>query len=297
MPHRTALRDDVLRAVLYYDIFRHPLRLDELARLCGGDVEPAVVQLEAEGHVERDGRYVCRHGRLSQVAARRARSAAAERAWSDAQRAASTLARFPWVRGVLVTGGLSKQSAVDDGDVDFLLLCAAGSVWTTKSTLHVLRRGLPERVRNLFCTNYLLDEQHLLVDDRNAYTAMELATAVPMYGPEACTALLTTNRWAERYVPGYAWSIERARHAPALPARSARPLERLVAPVRPRLEAVSMATWSRFWDQKYDWLPDEVRSQRFKRRPEIATNHLHDFQDYVLAEYGQRLAAVAVDAP
>lgn len=280
--------------VLYYDVFRHPLRVDEVERLCGADPEPAVSELLADGRLGREGRYVFAPGGAHHVATRRARSDRAERSWAVATRAARVLAGFPWVRGVLVTGALSKQSAVEGGDVDFLLLCAPGSVWTTKSTLHVLRRMLPEAARNLFCTNYLLDLDHLLIDDRNAYTAMELATAVPMYGREACVSLLAANGWAARHVPGFAWAVERARNAPPLP-EGPRRLEALGDPLRPRLEGWSMETWSRFWDHKYAWLPEADRRQRFKRRPEIATNHLHDFQDYVLGEYARRLAAAGVE--
>jgi hypothetical protein len=283
----------VLRTVLYYDIFRHPLTRAELARLCGGDVDRLVDALVAAGSLEVEGTYVCRPGQRAHVEGRRARSLEAERLWADAQISAGLLARFPHVRGVFVTGGLSKQSAPRGGDVDFLLLIEPGWVWTTKSALQVLRRGLPERTRNLFCTNYLLDTDHLLVDDRNVFTAMELATAVPLYGPDACVAFLSANTWAEAHVPGLRWNVERARHA--RPLRQVRWAEAATAPLRGLLEERAMKLWTGFWDHKYDWLPERARAQRFKRRPEIATNHLHDFQDYVLRELASRCHAAGIE--
>jgi hypothetical protein len=60
------------------------------------------------------------------------------------------------------------------------------------------------------------------------------------------------------------------------------------------LERAAIASWSAYWDRKYAWLPTSTRQQRFKRRPEIATNHLHDFQAYVLGEYERRCAAAGV---
>lgn|GEM_PF-3024815 len=278
--------------VLYYDIFSHPLTVAELEQLCGGSVAEALVALEAAGSVEREGPYVCRAGQRAHVPRRRARTVAAEEMWGEAQWAAALLARVPFVRGVLVTGGLSKRSSSRGGDVDFLLLVEPGWVWTTKSALQGVRRGMPERVRNLFCTNYLLATDHLLVDDRNAFTAMELATAVPVYGPEACVAFLEANRWAEAIVPGVAWNLERARHA--LPVHPPTAIERALGPGRARLESTSRAAWARFWDRKYDWLEDGDRARRFKRRPELATNHLHDFQRYVLAELAARCAAEGI---
>ncbi len=282
--------------VWYYDIFRHPLTDAELSRLCGFDVAPVVDALVAEGALERGGGHVCAPGRVGHVARRVERTAAAERRWPVARRAGRLLAALPWVRGVLVTGGLSKQSTEPDGDVDFLLLIEPGRVWATKSALQAFRRALPERARDWFCTNFLLATDRLLMDDRNLFTAMELATAVPLHGADACGALLAANRgWAERHVPGYAWSLARAANAPTHPPPApTRVVEHAVAPFAPRIERAALAAWDRYWNRKYDWLPDATRDQRFKRRPEVATNHLHDFQAYVLAEYERRCAAAGI---
>ncbi len=278
--------------VLYYDIFRHPLRDVELERLTGGDVSGGLRTLVASGKIDHMDGYVVRPGRRDQIPARVERTAAAERRWPAARRAARLLASAPWVRGVMVTGGLSKQSASPDGDIDFLVLVEAGRVWSAKSLLQGVRRTLPPPIRECFCTNYLLDERHLLLDQRNMFTAMELATAVPLHNAALCGAFLDANAWASAFVPGIAFNRARALAAPTFPANPvARAVERLLGP---RVEAASMTAWDRYWNTKYDWLPAEVRRQRFKRRPEISTNHLHDFQQYVLDEYRQRCDAAGV---
>ena len=109
---------------------------------------------------------------------------------------------------------------------------------------------------------------------------------------EACAALLGHNTWATRYVPGFAWSVERAQNAPPLPAASwSRALEaQWSGPASAWLEETALDTWQRYWDRKYAWLEARVRAQRFKRREEIATNHLHDFQAYVLGEVRETIA-------
>ena len=63
------------------------------------------------------------------------------------------------------------------------------------------------------------------------------------------------------------------------------------------LERRSMAWWGRFWNRKYGWLAESLRVQRFKRRPGISTNHLHDFQGYVLDEVARRFAAAGLSVP
>ncbi|MDP2312816.1 MAG: hypothetical protein Q8P41_07915 [Pseudomonadota bacterium] len=280
----------------YYDVFRHPLTEGELRRLCNVDPGPIVDRLVAEGRLERVQGHVCVVGGAAQVERRIARTIAAERRWPAARRAGRLLAMFPWVRAVLITGGLSKQSADVDGDVDFLLLVEPGSVWTAKSALQAFRRVLPEALRDNFCTNYLLATDQLLLDDRNMFTAMELATAVPVHGAAWCVALLDSNRaWASAHVPGFAWSRERATLAPTHPPFApTRLVEGATRPFGGTLDRAAFSVWDGYWNRKYDWLPDATRSQRFKRRPEVATNHLHDFQGYVLKEYGRRCLAAGV---
>ncbi len=281
--------------VLYFDVFRHPLTEAELTRLVSPGrphvVAAACDGLRRAGLLEAEGAWRFRPGGAPHVARRRERARYAERVWPWAQRAAGVLRRLPYVRGLLVTGSLSKNSAGPDGDVDFLVLVEPGRVWTLKTMLQALRRVLPEPARELFCTNYLLATDQLVVDDRNLFTAVELATAVPLAGPAACVALLEANDWARRFVPGLDWSLERARALPpdGLGAGGARG-----GGVGDAVERGALRAWDAYWDRKYAWLDAGVRSQRFKRRGGVATNHLHDFQGYVLREVGTRFDAAGL---
>jgi hypothetical protein len=286
------MRDAIQRTLLYFDVFHWPLSRAELVRyVAPGDpaaVEAACDELIGEGWVCEDGGWLFLAGEDDSVAARRSASRHAERSWRAASRAAAVLARFPYVRGVLITGGLSKGASAPDADVDFLLLIAPGRVWLAKTLLQAWRRTLPPRIRECFCTNYLLSSDALALDDRNAYTAIELATAIPMYDGDTCGRLLDENRWGQRYVPGWDWAVERARNAPQLPERRAAvAFERMTA--SKRLDARALSLWDAYWNRKYGWLDDATRAQRFKRRPDVATNHLHDFQFRVLAAFEARL--------
>ena len=143
-----------------------------------------------------------------------------------------------------------------------MLLIAPGCVWSTKSLLQLSRRVLPSAGRDLFCTNYLLSTDHLEIPEKNIYTAMELATAIPLYGPEACMALLQANTWAIHYLTGYLWNLERARHA--LPVQPFLPMERLTAPYQAQMEQSLLKLWNSYWNRKYHWLDPATRTQRFK---------------------------------
>lgn len=286
---RRARAEDVARLVFYFDVFRHPLRRDELAALGGADIDPAIESAVARGWVEADGRHVWRRGHGADRARREARSVEAERQWRRARRAAAWLSHVPFVRGVLVTGGLSKASAGPDGDVDFMLLVEPARVWTVKAALHGLRRVLPETVRESLCTNYLLSTDALALPQRSMFHAVELATAVPMAGPAECAGLLDANPWAEAFVPGLEFSRRRARAAPPIGAHPG-----VEAAIPPRLETLGARVINDLWERRYGWLPAPERARRFQRGAGVATNHLHDYSAWVNDEFLRRCAEVGV---
>jgi hypothetical protein len=297
------MRDALLRMVLYFDIFKHPLTVAELERLVApgqrAAVEAALTALESEGCIAATGPYRHLPGARHNIARRQERARTAEQVWPHARRAAAVLGALPFVRGVLITGSLSKSSALPGDDVDFLLLVQPGRVWSLKTITHVARKAMPESLRELFCTNYLLDVDHLSLDQRNLFTAVELCTAVPMFGPEACAGFLAANRWAEHFVPGMSWSLARADNARRQPRL--RPVSAVEAvwrgPLADQAERRALRLWDRYWRRKYDWLSDAQRDRRFQREESVATNHLHDFQEYVLREANKRMAQAGLVEP
>lgn len=266
--------------LLYFDIFHHPLMIEEITTLAGG---PPPLDPRLEIH----GRHVCRAGRKADIAPRIERSRKAEQLWPKVLRMGATVARFPWVRAVFLTGSLSKRSVTPDVDIDFLLLVESGRVWSAKTFVELVRRGLPDAGREAMCANYLRDVEAPALDDHTVFTAMELATAVPLHGD--CAALIEANPWARRWVPGLDHALERARHAPPLPTR------RLPESWVPRrADPMLRSVWNAFWNRKYRSLDPATRAQRFKRRPEVATNHFDDFQGRVIAAYEARCAEAGI---
>ena len=297
----TKMRAAILRMVLYFDIFKHPLTVAELERLIAPGRREAILDaaaaLRAEGLIEATGPYRHLPGAGRHITRRQERARQAELAWPQARRAAAILGALPFVQGVMITGSLSKNSAIPDGDVDFLLLVEPGRVWSIKSLTQVARKAMPAPLRELFCTNYLLSTSHLSIEERNLFTAVELSTAVPMHGPKACAAFVLANDWAGRFVPGLPWSLERARRARRLPRPAlSRGVERLWrGAAATALESRSRSMWDRYWRRKYDWLTEESRTRRFQRGAEVSTNHLHDFQGYVLREASSRFAMAGLE--
>ena len=295
LPLENDLSAHILRVVAYFDVFHHPLSLTEVERFTAPGEPEAVREMlrllvEAE-HVERSGRYVHLLGRRSDIARREARAWNAEETWPIARRAARVLSKLPFVDGLMITGALSKNSVANKDDIDFLVFVRPGHIWTTKTLLQVARAALPNALRECFCTNYLVSSDALALDDRTMFTAIELATAVPAANGALCKRFIEANaEWARTYVPGLDWSINRA-HALCdgdIQAPS-------TAPTSPTwLDRRCLSFWEHYWNRKYGYLDERTRAQRFKRRADRSTNHLHDFQTYVLDAWEERCEALGV---
>ena len=297
------VQSGIIRMVAYFDMFDHPLATAELTRLLAPGEEDLMIracgELADKGVISEQDGFWFRAGRADTLPIRAERVAYGTRAWNTVERSSRILAELPFVRGVFLTGSLSKGCSEPQGDVDFLLLVEPGRVWCLKSMTEAVRKVAPVQIRRTFCTNYLRDLESLDLQEKNLFTAVELATAVPMYGPRACTSFLESNRWAETFVPGWRWSEERAGNARHLPSRRAvNSLERWFHGAwADRVEGRLMERWDAYWEHKYGYLDDGTRKKSFRREVGVATNHLTDFQGKVLSRVAKTMAELGVSEP
>lgn len=126
----------------------------------------------------------------------------ANKEMKHAVKAAAILARLPYVKGLAISGSLSKNFADEYTDVDFFIVTAADRLWIARSFLQLLYKlaHLVGKGR-WFCLNYYIDEKGLPISERNIFTAMEIVTLVPMYGAETMSHFLNANGWINNYFP------------------------------------------------------------------------------------------------
>jgi len=126
----------------------------------------------------------------------------ANKEMKHAVKAAAILARLPYVKGLAISGSLSKNFADEYTDVDFFIVTAADRLWIARSFLQLLYK-LAHMVGKgrWFCLNYYIDEKGLAISERNIFTAMEIVTLVPMYGAETMGHFLSANGWVSNFFP------------------------------------------------------------------------------------------------
>lgn len=197
---------EVLKPIIYADIFDFPLTFDEIYAFLEVPATPAQVRrtlnlaLEREQIICIDGFYSLAH-RPYLAAARRERRAMAQTLWPAAVRYGRRIASLPFVRFVAVTGSLAVNNPRRGlEDIDYLVVTRANRLWLCRAMMILLVRLGRLRGVNL-CPNYILTENALLFDQNDLFTAREMLQMVPLYGRQIHAALRQVNGWVTDFLP------------------------------------------------------------------------------------------------
>ena len=204
-----SLDEEILRTLLYYDIFNYPLTADEVYRFLGihcadaSSVIAALTRLADRKAIFQFRNFFSVKDSLASVERRVKGNEVAEKFLNLAGKQAALISKFPFVRAVLASGSLSKGYMDEKSDLDFFIITAPRRLWIARTLLVLYKRIFLLNSHKYFCVNYFVDEQHLEIEEKNLFTATELATVLPLYGSEHYTRLHYSNRWLWEYFPNF----------------------------------------------------------------------------------------------
>ncbi len=289
------LEQDVLRVILYFDIFSHPVNSKEIhtffpSRVSSrAAVEHALQSLQQKSLLRKDrGYYFLASASDRCVDERMEKQRRAAWRLVIAALVARFIGHFPFVRAVMLSGELSKGVAGPDSDIDFVVVAKDGRLWICRTLLIAFKKLFLLNSKKYFCLNHFITENNLPVDSRNFYSALELATLEPLVNRQLHAEYLRANEWIREYFPNRATSsaaeVERSR--PLIQSLLEKLLPRHLADLA---EISLMARWQRLWNRRYAYLSVADRNHMFRCRPGISTAYGEDFQQKVLGKYAYRL--------
>jgi glycosyltransferase involved in cell wall biosynthesis len=288
-PGLSAREWSLLATVVYADLFESPLPLRQALRASIGAVFDEVeVRRLASGPslspllVLHPHGFLVLVGREHLVDAMPEREALTRTLLERNRAALSVLASLPFVRSLVISGGVAHKNAGKRPDVDLFVVAAAGRAYTAYSLL-VLATKLTG-TRRAICPNYLVDERELAIAyHRDLFTANQLVSALPFSGRPAYEALCDANaEWVRGFFPAFAARVTTGAHEPrALQAI----VERAIAPLAPALESVLRSAWRYRLRRRATATPraDVVLSDG------ILKMHLSDYRRLVLERFSARL--------
>lgn len=288
------LQAAVLRVIAYFDIFHHPVRVDEIIRfanispLCATHVSEALERLAACGPVQHQAGYWGLGDIRNNVDVRIAAEARADARMPKALNMSRRIARFPFVRAVFISGSMSKGCLAEDGDIDFFVVTTPGRLWVARTMLVLYKKIFLLNSRRDFCVNYFLDTEHLTVEDRNRFTATEVVTLMPMYGNGTTEAFFERNAWAFNMYPGAV--APKSREVSIGKARGKGWMERALAGrIGTILDNWAMQLTWYFWKRKFSNMDARSFELALRTRTYVSKHHPRNFQKRVMDGFDERM--------
>jgi len=198
---------NILKTLGYFDLFQYPLTRAEIRLFHGeeiphSEIDAALEQLLEEKIVFRLEEFYSLQTDFVLAERRRSGNALAASQMKTAGRVARFLSKFPYVKGIAVSGSLSKNFATQKTDIDFFIVTEANRLWIARTFMHLYKKitFLTGR-QHWYCMNYYVDVESMEIKEKNVFTAMESVTLLPMQGKKAMDDFMTDNDWVVGYFP------------------------------------------------------------------------------------------------
>lgn len=207
------VKKDILATLSYFDIFDYPLTQTEIAQFLKADYSHEEFSedlriLTMENWIYKFDEFYMLHNNYSLVQKRRRGNARAKTMLKTAENIAAFLSTFPFVKGVAVSGSLSKNFADENSDIDFFIITEKNKLWLARTFMHCFKKiAILQKKQDLFCMNYYIDEKMLQIKEKNIYTATEIVTLLPLRGIEVFKDFFVENAWSKTFLPNHSLRI------------------------------------------------------------------------------------------
>jgi predicted nucleotidyltransferase len=207
------VKQDILATLSYFDIFDYPLTQTEIVQFlktdyCHEDFFDDLKNLAMESWIYKMDEFYSLREDYSLVQRRREGNMRAKNMLKTAEKIAGFLSTFPFVKGVAVSGSLSKNFADENSDIDFFIITERNKLWLARTFMHCFKKiAILFKKEDLFCMNYYIDEEMLQIKEKNIYTAIEIATLLPLRGIEIFKEFFKQNDWSKSYLPNHSLRV------------------------------------------------------------------------------------------
>jgi len=297
--NKSSLQESILNTLAYYDIFNYPLKSGEVLQFVSfkntnkEEVEGELNSLLALGVVFKFNEFYSLQNDVHYVQRRLKGNSEAEKYIPLARERANTIMRFPFVLSVMASGSLSKGYMDENSDLDFFIVTTSGRLWIARTLLVLYKRIFLFNSHKYFCVNYFIDEDHLEIEEKNLFTATELATVIPLCGASHYSRLHKKNMWLADFFPNY--SLRATSDVTALPApRYKKILEDILDFIAGNwlntlFMKLTLNRWKRLYQNDYSEPDFEVA---FKTKKHSSKNHPRNYQKKVIELYEGKLRGI-----
>jgi hypothetical protein len=292
----------ILEALAYFSIFEYPLKKEDIEKFLPPSgkttsVGNALSRLVSEKAIFKIDEFYLLQDDPLLVKRRRKGNLRAAQLLPKAIKVGKFLSRFPYVRGIGISGSLSKNYADEKADFDFFIITRANRLWVARTFMHLFKKlTFLTGTQHYYCMNYYLDETSLILKDQNIYTAIEISTLIPVKG-RAINDFFMANSWVAEWITGY---------SPGQPGKqqSSSLVKKFIEWLFNKktgdwLDNYLMKMTSRRWKKK-----EEQRKRNYEGKEMALVTGKHyawsnpdSFQEKILGLYNKKLAEIKLKWP
>ncbi len=290
------IEKELLNRLLYSEVFSHPLSRLELKRSiinCSEEeIDQSLSRLLDNKLISQKDDVFYVFDENDKVEERANGINNASQLLSKAHRVGRKIYRFPYVKGVGISGSLSKGVLHDGGDFDYFIVTEPSRLWLARTLLILYKKIFLLNSRKYFCVNYFVDTDNLEIEEKNAFTSTEIASMILVVG-SAMPNFVEHNKWIGEF------AMENDKSLVYDSTRKPLVTKVITGMTRGRLgewldEKFMRMTMKR-WKKKFGDFESDTFDLTMKSRKYVSKHHPNNFQTKVLNRFMEKKSQFVAD--
>ena len=279
----------ILKPIIYFSLFKHPLTEEEIFLFSDiTDKKIFLIELNKlvkSGIVIKVDDFFIVDKNYEHIKRRIRGNFEAEKVMPKVKKVAKFISKFPFIKGIAVSGSLSKGYYDDKSDFDFFVITKTKRVWISRMLLAVYKRLFLNNSHKEFCINYFISTDTLEIKDKNRFTATEIATIIPLFGKNEFKNFYKSNQWVKKYFPNLVLEERIENIKEIRKSIIARIIEIVFDnPIGTLINYSTMKVISFVWKKRYI----KKANNPYKAKKEISKHHPDNFQQKVLTKINEQ---------
>jgi predicted nucleotidyltransferase len=279
----------ILKPIIYFSVFNHPLTQEETFLYSEVTNKETVIdelkKLTDAGIINKIDNFFLLGDNPAHIKKRVDGNSEAKKIMPKVKKVASFISKFPFIKGVAVSGSLSKGYYDEQSDFDFFVITKSKRVWISRLFLAIYKRLFLNNSYKEFCVNYFVSTSTLEIEEKNRFTATEIVTVIPLFGKTEFSNFYKANNWTKRYFP----NIELKKNSAVLKEIKKPFLTKVIEfmldnPIGTGINYLAMRHISKRWKKRYV----KNTNNPYKSKEEISKHHPDDFQQQVLTKINEK---------
>ena len=279
----------ILKPIIYFSLFNHPLTKEEIFLFSDATnkkmLSDELNKLLATGVIKQIDDYFLLNDNKNSIEKRKHGNFEAKKIMPKVKKVAKFVSQFPFIKGVAISGSLSKGYFDNDSDFDFFVITKTKRVWISRLFLAVYKRVFLKNSYKEFCVNYFVSTSTLEIEEKNRFTATEIATVIPLYGKEEFINFYKANYWVKNYFPNLNLEYRKENIKSIEKTFLIKALEVLLNnPLGTAINYGTMRFVSNNWKQRYI----KKKNNPYKAKEDISKHHPNNFQHQVITKINEQ---------